>query len=159
MVEISLSGSGGGWGRVASPGYPTGYVEDRCAADPGACDAHGPLTAAADGAPATSGGSAATLGHAEDCSASNVRARGVPTTSEDQAHETPVDPATARPHVKDRGVPGHVVRDAREALATAGYKMHEARAAVERALTQLHDQVTLQQLIRQALRCCAIAHR
>jgi hypothetical protein len=37
--------------------------------------------------------------------------------------------------------------------------MQEARAAVERALTQLDDQVTLPQLIRQALRCCAIAHR
>jgi Holliday junction resolvasome RuvABC DNA-binding subunit len=61
--------------------------------------------------------------------------------------------------VKDRTLPGHVVRDAREALTTAGYKMHEARAAVERALTQLDDQVTLPQLIRQALRCCAIAHR
>jgi Holliday junction resolvasome RuvABC DNA-binding subunit len=56
-------------------------------------------------------------------------------------------------------VPGHVVRDAREVLTTAGYKMHEARAAVERALTQLDDPVTLPQLIRQALRCCAIAHR
>jgi Holliday junction resolvasome RuvABC DNA-binding subunit len=56
-------------------------------------------------------------------------------------------------------VPGDVVRDARNALTTAGYKLHEARAAVERALTQLDDQVTLPQLIRQALRCCAIAHR
>ena len=81
------------------------------------------------------------------------------------------------PHVKDRRVPGHVVRNAREALTTAGYKGHEARAAVERALAQLDDQVTLPQLddqvtlpqlddqvtlpqlIRQALRCCAIAHR
>jgi Holliday junction resolvasome RuvABC DNA-binding subunit len=86
-------------------------------------------------------------------------ARGVPTTSEDRAHETPLDPATACSHVEDRRVPGHVVRDAREALTTAGYKVHEARAAVERALTQLDDQVTLPQLIRQALRCCAIAPR
>jgi Holliday junction resolvasome RuvABC DNA-binding subunit len=61
--------------------------------------------------------------------------------------------------VEDRCVPGHIIRDARDALTTAGYKMHEARAAVERALTQLDDQVTLPQLIRQALRCCAIAHR
>ena len=85
--------------------------------------------------------------------------RGVPTTSEDPSNETPLDPATTRPQVEDRCVPGHVVRDARSALTTAGYKMHEARAAVERALTQLDDQVTLPQLIRQALRCCAIAHR
>jgi Holliday junction resolvasome RuvABC DNA-binding subunit len=62
--------------------------------------------------------------------------------------------------VEDRGAPGHVVRDAREALTTAGYKVQEARAAVERALTQLDDQVTLPQLIRQALRCCCeIVHR
>jgi Holliday junction resolvasome RuvABC DNA-binding subunit len=59
--------------------------------------------------------------------------------------------------VEDRRVPGQVVRDAREALTTAGYKVHEARAAVERALAQLDDQVTLPQLIRQALRCCASA--
>jgi hypothetical protein len=132
------------------------HVKDRCAADGGARDAHGPLTIAADGAPAMSGGWAAPLRHAEDCIASNVRVRGVPPPSEDHA---PLDPATARPHGEDRRVPGHVVRDAREALTTAGYKVHEARAAVERALAQLDDQVTLPQLIRQALRCCAIAHR
>jgi hypothetical protein len=145
--------------REATIPHVGAHVKDRCAADPGARDAHGPLTTAADGAPAMSGGEATTLRRAEDCSVSNVRAPGVPKTSEDQAHETPLDPATARPHVEDRCVPGHVARDARQALTTAGYKMHEARAAVERALAQLDDQVTLPQLIRQALRCCAIAHR
>ena len=135
------------------------HMGDRCAADPGARDAHGSLTRVADGAPAMSGGGTATLRHAEDCSASNVTVRGVPTVSENQAHETPLDPATARPQVEDRRMPGHVVRDAREALITAGHKMHEARAAVERALAQLDGPVTLLQLIRQALRCCAIAHR
>jgi hypothetical protein len=133
-------------------------VEDRCAADPGARDARGPLTTATDGAPAMSGGRTTPLRRVEDCSASNVRVRGVPTTSEDQAHETSLDPAMTRRHVEDRCVPGDVVRDARDALTTAGYKMHEARAAIERALTQLDDPVTLPQLIRQALRC-AIAHR
>jgi Holliday junction resolvasome RuvABC DNA-binding subunit len=78
--------------------------------------------------------------------------------AKDQAHETSLDPATARPPVGDRRVPGQVVRDAREALTTAGYKVHEARAAVERALAQLDEPVTLPQLIRQALRCCAMAH-
>jgi hypothetical protein len=135
------------------------HVGDRRAADPDARDAHVPVATATDAAPAMSGGWPATLRHTEGCIGSNVSARGVPTTSGDQAHETPLDPATARPHVEDRPVPGHVVRDAREALTTAGYKVHEARAAVERALTQLDEQVTLPQLIRQALRCCAIAHR
>jgi hypothetical protein len=35
--------------------------------------------------------------------------------------------------------------------------VHEARTAVERVLVQLDELVTLPQLIRQALRCCAIA--
>jgi hypothetical protein len=135
------------------------HMGDRCAAALRACDAHGPLTTAAVDAPAMPVEGVATVPHVKDCSASNATVRGAPTTAQDQAHETPHNPATARPHVKDRCVPGHVVRDAREALTTAGYKTHEARAAVERALTQLDDQVTLPQLIRQALRCCAIAHR
>ena len=47
--------------------------------------------------------------------------------------------------------------DARAALTTAGYKAHEARAAVEIAQSQLDDDVTLPLLIRKALQCCATA--
>jgi hypothetical protein len=47
--------------------------------------------------------------------------------------------------------------DAREALTTAGYKPHQARAAVEVAWTQVDDEVTLPLLIRKALQCCARA--
>ena len=131
-------------------------VEDRSASN---VMVGGTPTTAADDAPAMPVQPAAAVPHVKDCSASNVTVRGAPTTAADQAHETALDPATARPHVENRRMPGQIVRDAREALTTAGYKVHEARAAVERALAQLNDQVTLPQLIRQALRCCAIAHR
>jgi len=50
-----------------------------------------------------------------------------------------------------------LLRDAREALTTAGYKAHAARAAVEAARAELGDDVTLAMLIREALRCCARA--
>jgi Holliday junction resolvasome RuvABC DNA-binding subunit len=52
-----------------------------------------------------------------------------------------------------------MVREAREALMTAGFKAREARAAVERALSALTDQVTLSQLIRSALQCLLPASR
>jgi Holliday junction resolvasome RuvABC DNA-binding subunit len=59
------------------------------------------------------------------------------------------------PHVGERRVPDLMVREAREALTTAGYKAHEARAAVERALVQVSDEVTLPQLIYRAFQCIA----
>jgi hypothetical protein len=81
--------------RAATVPRVGAHVEDRCAADPGARDAHGLLTTAADGALAMPGGRTVPLRHAEDCIASvtlaqgssNVRARGVPPTSEDQPRE------------------------------------------------------------------------
>jgi hypothetical protein len=123
-------------------------------------DASTPLTVVQDAGQAMPVEQAATVPHMEDCGPSNLPSnlmiRDAP-TAEDQAHETSRDPATALPPVGDRRVPNQVVRDAREALTTAGYNVHEARAAVERALAQLDEPVTLPQLIRQALRCCAIA--
>jgi RuvA, C-terminal domain len=47
-------------------------------------------------------------------------------------------------------------RDAREALLAAGYKPREARAAVEHARPHVGADATLEQVIREALRCCAV---
>jgi hypothetical protein len=48
-----------------------------------------------------------------------------------------------------------VARDVRAALTTAGYKPNEARAAVELAQSRVGLDGTLEQLLREALRCCA----
>ena len=47
-----------------------------------------------------------------------------------------------------------VVRDARDALTTAGYKPHEARRAVDEARSRVGPGATLEQLLREALRRC-----
>jgi Holliday junction resolvasome RuvABC DNA-binding subunit len=57
------------------------------------------------------------------------------------------------PHV---GEQAQLIREARAALTTAGYRAHEARIAVETARSHVGDQVTLAQLIREALRCCRL---
>jgi Holliday junction resolvasome RuvABC DNA-binding subunit len=44
------------------------------------------------------------------------------------------------------------VRDAREALTTAGYKPHEARLAVDAARSHVGPEGTLEQVLRAALR-------
>jgi hypothetical protein len=49
-----------------------------------------------------------------------------------------------------------VAQEARVALTTAGYKAHEARVAVEQARSHVGREGTLEQLLREALRCCAI---
>jgi hypothetical protein len=46
-------------------------------------------------------------------------------------------------------------QDARDALRAAGYKPSQARAAVEQARPHVGSDDTLEQLIREALRCCA----
>jgi len=45
-----------------------------------------------------------------------------------------------------------IAGEAREALTTAGYKPHEARLAVEAALSHVGPESTLEQVIRAALR-------
>jgi Holliday junction resolvasome RuvABC DNA-binding subunit len=45
-------------------------------------------------------------------------------------------------------------QDARDALSAAGYKPSQGRAAVEHARPHVGSDGTLEQLIREALRCC-----
>jgi hypothetical protein len=50
-----------------------------------------------------------------------------------------------------------LARDAQIALVTAGYEPSEARAAVERARSHVGEPMSLEHLIREALRCLATA--
>jgi hypothetical protein len=55
----------------------------------------------------------------------------------------------------DTGTAG-LETDACTALITAGFKLCEARAAVARARPHVGAEATLEQLVREALRCCAV---
>jgi len=62
--------------------------------------------------------------------------------------------SAARPHV---GTEVTLDREAREALTTAGYGAQDARTAVERARADVGIETTLEHLIREVLRQCAMA--
>jgi hypothetical protein len=81
----------------------------------------------------------------------------VTTATRRVAHEARPATAVASSRTGDDATLTHLLRDAREALTTAGYKAHEARAAVEIARSEFDDDVTLPLLIRKALQCCARA--
>jgi hypothetical protein len=57
--------------------------------------------------------------------------------------------------VHDHTETSTVESDACTALITAGFKLREAQAAVARARPHVGAEATLEQLVRQALRCCA----
>jgi hypothetical protein len=72
-------------------------------------------------------------------------------TAPDQLVVTRIDPVAhmGQPSKLDRAV---ILVDARTALVTLGYKKHEAAAAVDDAASQLGGDVTLEVVIREALR-------
>lgn len=69
----------------------------------------------------------------------------------------PPRPAFGGPDiVRDETAISTVDSNACIALTTAGFKLREARAAVARARPHVGAEATLEQLLREALRCCAV---
>jgi hypothetical protein len=68
----------------------------------------------------------------------------------------PEQPAPGSPEfVHDETAVWAIDRDACAALATAGFKLHDARVAVAQARPHVGATATLEQLLREALRYCA----
>jgi hypothetical protein len=66
-------------------------------------------------------------------------------------------PASGGPGiVQDDAETSAVESDACTALVTAGFRLREARAAVARARPHVGAEATLEQLVREALRCCVM---
>jgi len=71
----------------------------------------------------------------------------------------PIVLEAARPDADDRVSTATIDDEARTALVTAGYKSHEARVAVKKARPHVGASASLEQLIREALRQCALLSR